>query len=119
VTRSSGKSRGERHTILKISGRARGWWPLILLAGAGILLAVLLVGDKNSLKLLALYQERDRMAQSLDTMKNENEKIKEQIQALKTDPKAVEQLAREELGLVKSQEWVYRFVPRTEPPAKR
>ena len=48
---------------------------------------------------------------SNETLKKENEKLRFEINALKTDPLAIETLAREKLGMVHSGETIYQFVP--------
>ena len=49
------------------------------------------------------------------TLKKENQKLRFEIDALKTDPLAVEILAREKLNMVRPGETVYQLVP---PPKK-
>ena len=48
---------------------------------------------------------------SNETLKKENEKLRFQIKALKSDPLAIETLAREKLGMVRSGETIYQLVP--------
>ena len=48
---------------------------------------------------------------SNETLKKENEKLRFEIKALKTDPLAIETLAREKLGMVHEGETIYQIVP--------
>ncbi len=45
-----------------------------------------------------------------ETLKNENQKLRNEIDSLKSDPFAVEILAREKLNLVRPGETVYQIV---------
>ena len=72
-----------------------------------------LFGDSGILHLL---QERDRVVTlraELEQLKADNGRLAEQIQALKSDPRSIERLAREELGLARPGEVV--FLVREEP----
>lgn len=84
-------------------------WALLLLAG--------LLGLAGSY--LPLIRQNERMrkeVQRLDTQtRKENEtgkQLKTSIEALRNDPKAVERLAREQLGYAKPGETVVRFEAR-------
>jgi cell division protein FtsB len=60
------------------------------------------------------YWKRKRalkhLEQRLSNLKNSNEELSQQITRLKTDPRALERIARNELGLIKPDEVEYRFV---------
>ena len=74
------------------------------------------------ISLRSLYQERDRAAAEIADLKKTNQKLEQQIGDLRAHPEAVEPIAREELGLVRSRELVYRFVSApeaTSPQASR
>jgi len=55
--------------------------------------------------------ELNKFEASNETLKKENEKLRFEIKALKTDPLAIETLAREKLGMVHSGETIYQLVP--------
>ena len=55
--------------------------------------------------------ELEALKQTNESLAEENLKLREQIEALKTDPLAVERIAREKLNLVKPGETVYQIVP--------
>jgi cell division protein FtsB len=104
-----------QHYVLKVPGTGRTWWLIIIGTGLAILLAILLMGEKSLLKAGALQNERKDLLAQMDAVRIENRKLTQQIVALQKDPKAVERIAREELGMVRPEELVYRFVP----PASR
>lgn len=68
-----------------------------------------------------VFRERSRLheiSQSVDSLRAENDHLRAEIKALREDPRAVERIAREELGLSKKDEVV--FIIESEPaPANR
>lgn len=76
-----------------------------------------LFGDRGILQLVDQKERAARLAQDLDALRAENLRLAEEIQALRTDPRAIERLAREELGLIGPGETV--FLIRDEAAAER
>jgi cell division protein FtsB len=95
---------------LRVPGTGRLWRWAVFGLGPLLALTMLLWGEKSILRIWALHQETQRTQQQLETLKIKNQKLHSQIEMLKHDPRAVERIAREELGLVRSDEIVYRFV---------
>lgn len=69
-------------------------------------------GDHGVLQLLSQQERAEALAQDLEALRQENRRLAGEIRALKADPRAVERLAREQLGLAKPGETV--FIIRTE-----
>jgi cell division protein FtsB len=66
-----------------------------------------LFGDRGILQ-LATQRERARaLAGQLEDLREENRVLGAEIEALKSDPGAIERLAREQLGLAKPGEMVF------------
>ncbi len=108
-------SQTDRQWTLKIPGTGRVWKIVLGLTGVLVFLMVLFAGDKSLLSLLSLYKERDQQALEMADMQKTNQKLKQQIAELRAHPQAVEPIAREELGLVRAGELVYRFIPERAP----
>jgi cell division protein FtsB len=72
-----------------------------------------LFGDRGILHLLAQRQRAEALAGEIEELRSENGRLAADIAALRTDPRAIERLAREELGLVRPGETV--FLIRDEP----
>ncbi len=66
-------------------------------------------GDKGLLRIYELRQDKTRIDARLAETKNENEKLKLDIAALKTDRRYLESIARKDFGLVRSNEVIYQF----------
>ncbi|GEM_PF-432112 len=64
-----------------------------------------------------VFRERSRLQElshSVNDLRHENERLRTEIRALREDPRTVERLAREDLGLSKEEEIV--FILESEPP---
>ncbi len=87
--------------------------------GTVIVLLALVVGSIfGDRGLINLFQKREQvhvLRQEIATLKADNARLVREIAALKESPRAIEQLAREELGLARPDETV--FLIREEDPA--
>ncbi|MEW6517261.1 MAG: septum formation initiator family protein [candidate division FCPU426 bacterium] len=110
----SSHQRAESHPArytLKVPGTGRLWRWVAFGLGPLLLLALLFWGDKSVLHIWALLREDRNAQRQIETLETKNQRLRGQIGVLRQDPKAVERIAREELGFVKPDEIVYRFVP--------
>ena len=76
-----------------------------------------LFGDRGILQLVDQKERAAKLAQDLEDLRAENLRLAAEIQSLRTDPRAIERLAREELGLARPGETV--FLIRDEAAADR
>jgi cell division protein FtsB len=74
-----------------------------------------LVGEKGLLAMRKARQDYQTLETSLSSAKAENARLREEARRLREDPRAVEDLARRELGLIKPGEKL--FIVRDVPPA--
>ncbi len=74
-----------------------------------------LFGDRGVLHLIEQRHRAEALARELSDLEAENAHLARQIAALRSDPRAIERLAREELGLVRPGETV--FLVRDAAPA--
>jgi cell division protein FtsB len=89
---------------------------------ASIIVVIALVvgsffGDRGILNLRSARTRTQVLAHEVEDLRADNAHLSAQIHALRTDPRAVERLAREELGLARADEVV--FVLRSPTPAAR
>jgi cell division protein FtsB len=66
-------------------------------------------GDKGLLRIYELRHDKTRIDTRLTDAKIENEKLKLEIVALKSDRRYLESIARKDFGLVRSNEVIYQF----------
>jgi len=92
------------------------WHPSWLVAGVlAALLGAALFGENGILHLRQLRSEVTSLHRDVQALEAENERLSRALAELRSDPAALERIAREELGLVRPGERVLRF-PRPSPP---
>jgi len=80
--------------------RKKFWTYGLLLLSAGLMVNAL-IGEKGYLANLQAKQEFQDVSESLRQLKAENARLKEQARRMQTDPRALEDSARSQLGLIK------------------
>ena len=73
-----------------------------------------LVGEKGLLETVKKRQEFRTLEQAIRRSRAENEVLREEAKRLRSDPTAIEDLARRELGLIKPGE--HLFILKDRPP---
>ncbi|MBW6513663.1 MAG: septum formation initiator family protein [Candidatus Syntrophosphaera sp.] len=72
---------------------------------------ILLWGPNSFLKVMKNQRKNELNRAQTEALQAENDSIARQNARLKSDPDAAEEVAREEHGLIKPDEVVYRFKP--------
>jgi len=91
----------------------------------GFVLFALLVhdifGDHGFLAMRRAQKEVEQLQQEIQKLNEENSRLAEQVKALKTDPRIIERIAREEMGLAKPGELIFKLPPKPpeDPPQKK
>jgi len=65
-------------------------------------------GDNGILKLRKIEQENEKVKVASEKIKAENERLKKEIKLHQEDRKYVEKVAREELGMTRQDEIIYK-----------
>ncbi len=79
-------------------------------------------GTHGFLALRRTQNEIARLKQEIEQVNTENRELTNQVKALKSDPKMIERIAREELGLARQGELIFRLPappPPKQEPAKK
>ena len=74
-------------------------------------------GDRGILNMLGEREKVEALRGELDELRAENARLSGEIGDLRTSPRAIERLAREELGMARPDETV--FLIREDPPEDR
>lgn len=98
------------------SSRRRKVLNLLLGFATVVLLVDSLVGEKGLIERMRARQQYAAAAASLESLKAQNSRMREQARRLRDDPAAIETIAREELGLIRPGELL--FIVRDAKPAK-
>ena len=91
------------------------------LVPAGCILFILfftVFGERGLLRIYHLSREKQEIAEKATVVRGENEKLKREIEALKTDRRYLESIARKDFGLVRPNEVVYQFPSSDKAQAK-
>jgi cell division protein FtsL len=75
-------------------------------------------GTHGFLAMRRTQKEIAAVKKELERLNQENIELGGQVKALKTDPKLIEQIARDELGLSRRGEWIIR-IPRPQQDSSR
>jgi cell division protein FtsB len=78
-----------------------------------ILLALLSIGKRGFIQQIRVQREKARLRRMIQALESQKAELEEEKQKLK-DPEEVERVAREEYGMAKEKEKVYRVVPKEE-----
>ena len=89
-------------------------WCVVLLAVAIIIDAI--VGDRGLLAMLRARDQYEQNEAALQQQRADNARLREESERLTSDPAALEELARGELGLMRPGEKVF-IVKDLKPPA--
>ena len=73
-------------------------------------------GDKGLLRIVELKQDKNKIDARLAESRVENEKLKREIVALKSDRRYLESISRKDFGLVRSNEVIYQFPQESKHP---
>jgi len=84
-----------------------------------LLLAWLSFGPHGLIDLYKMQKERERCLGILKDLKKKNRALTHEIRRLKEDKKYLESVAREQLGMVKENEILYRFKKELKDAKKR
>src|SRR5258706_15551764 len=74
-------------------------------------------GDRGILRMVAQRERAESLKREIEQLRTENARLAVEIVALRSDPRAIERLAREELGLARPGET--GFLIREEEPSGR
>ncbi|MBW1729977.1 MAG: septum formation initiator family protein [Deltaproteobacteria bacterium] len=82
---------------------------LLLFCMLAPLVAWLGFSKRGFINLYKMDLERQKYIDRIQALRKENQEIMDEIRRLKEDPSYVERVAREELGLIKDNEVIFRF----------
>ena len=83
-----------------------------LAGGLALLLLQDVFGTHGLIAMRRAQQEAARVQKQIDQINEENRQLQERVKALKTDPQAIERIAREEMGLARPGEYIFKIPPR-------
>ena len=92
-------------------------WIVYLCSSLFVALALFTAfGERGVFRLWRLNGEKKQLQEKNFVLQKENEALRERVNRIRNDDLYLEKIAREELGLIRAGETVYRFAP---PDPKR
>jgi cell division protein FtsB len=93
---------------------------MYLIPAGGILFILFftIFGERGLLRIYQLNREKQLMQKRLEELHTENDQLKRELEALKSDRRYLESIARKDFGLVKKNETIYQFPPADKPVGK-
>ena len=89
----------------------------------GLALLALLVhdifGTHGFIAMRRTQREIEQIRDEIGRINNENKSLADQVNSLKTDPKAIERIAREEMGLARPGELIYKLPDSGKPDSQK
>lgn len=82
-----------------------------LVAGFVLLLIQDVFGTHGVLAMRRSLVQASAMQKRIDDLNNENRKLQDSVKSLKSNPAAIERIAREEMGLARPGEFVFKTQP--------
>lgn len=90
-----------------VTPRRRRLLNRLLMFATVVVLVDALVGDKGVVERMRARRQYQQEAAALEVLKGENAALRERIHLLRDDPKTIESIAREELGLIRPGELLF------------
>ncbi|ALC17542.1 cell division protein FtsB [Desulfuromonas soudanensis] len=91
-------------------------WPLLLVL---LMLGFALFGEKGVLRVIQSGRQKAVLKEEVRRLEEVNSALRQEIEALRSDRRYIENIARRELGMVKQDELIYQFPPRKQTAAER
>ncbi|MCC7417866.1 MAG: septum formation initiator family protein [Acidobacteria bacterium] len=107
MSRERARPTARRPTTGRAGTRKRRLVVWLLLFGAALFIADSLVGDRGLLAMLRAREQYDRLAAAIAQQRAENARLRAEVERLTSDPAAIEEIARRDLGLIRPGEKVF------------
>lgn len=109
----SGSVRGRLPLSARLSEFWRRSWSLLLVAALALLLLQDIFGTHGLIAMRRSQKEAKQVQKEISQLDQENRKLEEKVQGLKSDPAAIERIAREEMGLARPGEYIFKLPPKS------
>lgn len=83
-----------------------------LVAALAVLILQDVFGTHGVLAMRRSMKEAAQVQQEIDRLNAENQKLQNHVQSLKSDPAAIEKIAREDMGLARPGEYIFKIPPK-------
>lgn len=91
------------------------WLGALVALGVGVL-GVAIFGEQGVREVRRLRAERRSLAEEIDRLQGRRDALEREIRDLRENPRAVEERARRDLGMIRKGETVFLLPERHDPP---
>ncbi|HWF40271.1 MAG TPA: septum formation initiator family protein [Candidatus Acidoferrales bacterium] len=109
----NGSEGGHLPLSARLSEFWRRNWSLLLVAALALLLLQDIFGTHGLIAMRRSEKEAKQVQKEISQLDDENRKLEEKVQGLKSDPAAIERIAREEMGLARPGEYIFKLPPKS------
>lgn len=88
----------------------------LLATALALLLLQDIFGTHGLLAMRRSQQQASQVQKEIEQIDEENRQLQERVKALRSDPAAIERIAREEMGLVRPGEYIFKLSPKSGDP---
>ena len=88
-------------------------WTMLLAAALALLFLQDIFGTHGLIAMRRSQKEAKQVQEEISQLDEENRKLEEKVQRLKSDPAAIERIAREEMGLARPGEYIFKLPPKS------
>lgn len=103
-------SRENSSRISQFFSRNLSW---LLAAALALLLLQDIFGTHGLIAMRRSQREANQVQKEISQINEENRRLEERVRALKSDPEAIERIAREEMGLARPGEYIFKLPPKS------
>lgn len=96
-----GRTRRRARSGPEVREQHRRWIRYGLVVISAVLMVNALFGEKGYLATIQARREHDHIQRQLSALRAENERLANDIRRMRTDPNALEEAARKDLGLIR------------------
>ena len=89
----------------------------ILAIALGLLLLQDVFGSHGLVAMRHAQQQAAATQKEIKQLNEENRQMQDRVQSLKSDPAAIERIAREEMGLARPGEYIFKIPSKSDDPA--
>lgn len=83
--------------------------PVVLLVGTAVVVPMKLHDDSGYKRVQRISAELEALNATNRRIRRENESVRKQIEAIQSDPDYIENIARNEMGMIGPDEVIYQF----------
>jgi len=91
----------------------------LLAIALGLLLLQDVFGAHGMIAMRRSQKEAERIQKEINRISDENSRLEGNVKQLKTDPQSIEKIAREEMGLARPGEYIFKLPASANDPAAR